>query len=69
MDDGREVELEAKTETMEITQDAVVSLVTPGAGGYGPPAKRDPARIDEDARSGHFSAAYIGANYPADDSG
>jgi N-methylhydantoinase B len=62
-DDGRIQPLPAKTETMAITEDAIVSIATPGAGGYGPPEKRDPAAIEEDARSGKFSPAYLARHY------
>ena len=62
-DDGRQVDLPAKTETMEVAADAVVSIITPGAGGYGPAAKRDPNLVAEDARGGKFSAEYLSRHY------
>lgn len=34
-----------------------VELVTPGGGGYGDPALRDPALVEEDVREGYVSAA------------
>ncbi|MQA06859.1 MAG: hydantoinase B/oxoprolinase family protein [Streptosporangiales bacterium] len=35
--------------------DDVVSLSLPGGGGYGPPAERDPAAIEDDVRNGYVS--------------
>ena len=46
-------------------EDCVLSVVTPGAGGYGPPRERDAARIAEDLRSGKYSAEYLREHYPA----
>ncbi len=34
---------------------ATVELITPGAGGYGPPEKRDPARVRQDLDDGRIS--------------
>lgn len=62
-DDGTRKALPAKTETMAISSDAVVSIATPGAGGYGPPANRAPELVDEDRRSGKFSAGYLEEYY------
>jgi N-methylhydantoinase B len=38
-------------------------MQTPGAGGYGPPAQRDPQAIATDRRSGKFSPAYVARHY------
>ena len=62
-DDGREVEIAAKTETMDVGPDGVVSIVTPGAGGYGPPERRTPALVADDASSGKFSPEFLARHY------
>lgn len=41
-------------------------LETPGAGGYGPPAERDPARLSEDLRDGYVSETAIRSVYGMD---
>ena len=38
-----------------------VRVRTPGGGGYGPPAARDPAAVAEDVRLGRYTAADAGA--------
>ena len=63
-DDGRVIPLPAKTETIPVGPDAVVSIVTPGAGGYGPPGQRDPSEVAEDLESGKYTDEYIRAHYP-----
>ncbi|RUZ17815.1 hypothetical protein EN961_22805 [Mesorhizobium sp. M7A.F.Ca.CA.001.09.1.1] len=40
-----------------------VRLVTPGGGGYGEPAKRDPAAVAEDVREGYVSKAAAHKHY------
>ena len=40
-----------------------ILVETPGAGGYGPPAERDPAALEEDRRSGKFGAAWLKERY------
>lgn len=40
-----------------------VRLVTPGGGGYGDPAKRDPAAVAEDVREGYVSKAAAQKHY------
>ena len=42
-----------------------VTFETPGGGGYGPPAARDPALIATDLREGLVTAAGVAASYPA----
>ncbi len=48
---------------VQIERGDVVSFRLSGAGGYGPPAERDPAALAEDRRSGKFSEGYLRANY------
>jgi N-methylhydantoinase B len=42
---------------------AVVDMVTPGAGGFGAPAERDPARIGRDLLDGYVGAEAAKADY------
>jgi len=63
-DDGRVEELAAKTGVVPISGDSVVSITTPGAGGYGDPARRDKERLEDDLRSGKFTETYFKAHYP-----
>ncbi len=62
-DDGRRQDLPIKPMTVQVPEDAVVSIITPGAGGYGPPEKRDPRLVAEDLESGKFSAGYMRERY------
>ena len=50
---------------VRVTPDIRIVIVTPGAGGYGPPAERAPEAVERDERSGKFSAAYIQRHYGA----
>jgi N-methylhydantoinase B len=56
-DDGRVEALAFKPMTLAIPPDAAVVVTTPGAGGYGPPQDRAPARVAQDVRSGKLSRA------------
>ena len=55
--------LEDKPAGIVIGPDTAVVVETPGAGGYGPPAERDPAALAEDRASGKFSDAYLRRHY------
>ncbi len=57
--------LDTKPSAVTLTPDDAVVIETPGAGGYGPPAERDPAAVAEDRASGKFSPAYLAAHYGA----
>lgn len=63
-DNGRHQRLANKPSSLEVRPSAVVSIETPGAGGYGPPRQRSREKIAEDARSGKFSKAYMRKHYP-----
>ncbi|MBM3645145.1 MAG: methylhydantoinase [Alphaproteobacteria bacterium] len=43
----------------------VVRVSTPGGGGYGDPAQRDPAAIARDRARGYYSADQLAARFPA----
>ena len=40
-----------------------IKLTTPGGGGYGDPAARDAAKLDEDVREGYVSAEAASRDY------
>jgi N-methylhydantoinase B len=42
---------------------AVVTMITPGSGGFGPPQERDPTAIGRDLLDGYVSAACAGREY------
>ena len=64
--DGQEVQrLADKPGEIPLSPDQAVVVETPGAGGYGPPAERDPAQLETDRISGIFSDAYLAEHYPA----
>lgn len=48
--------LASKVAGLRLVEGDAVKIVTPGAGGYGPPAERDPALIERDRREGKVSA-------------
>jgi N-methylhydantoinase B len=50
--DGTAQELPSKV-TIVIPKDGCVSVQTPGGGGFGDPARRDPIAAAEDARNGY----------------
>ena len=49
--------------TVEVSPDASVTAITPGAGGYGAPAERALADLADDLASGLFSADYMKEHY------
>ena len=63
-DNGEERTLGDKSGDIPIRADERVVIETPGAGGLGPPAERGPDELDEDGRSGKFSAEYLARHYP-----
>jgi N-methylhydantoinase B len=63
--DGDEVGIEGKS-THDLDAVDVVSVRTPGGGGFGDPADRDPAAVARDLRLGTLSAAVARAAYGYD---
>jgi N-methylhydantoinase B len=61
---GAEQALGSKVAGLRLAEGDAVTIVTPGAGGYGPPADRDPAAVARDLREGKVTA---GAGPPAGD--
>ncbi len=62
-DDGHRQSLPVKPMTVEISPDATVTAITPGAGGYGPPTGRTKADLENDLANGLFSAEYMKEHY------
>ena len=64
--DGVERELQSKGAFRALPESELV-LRAPGAGGYGPPAERDPARLADDVVNGYVSPEAAAAEYGARD--
>lgn len=62
-DDGKVRKLSSKATGIFLTQSSLAVIETPGAGGYGDPAKRAPEAIEDDVRSGKFSRAFVQEHY------
>ncbi|QGZ66094.1 hydantoinase B/oxoprolinase family protein [Paraburkholderia acidisoli] len=62
-DDGTVEALPTKPGMTPVRADQQLVIETPGGGGYGAPAERDPARVEIDRQSGAFGAAYLNRNY------
>lgn len=68
-DPDGERRLDDKPGEVPVTPRTRIIIETPGAGGYGPPAKRAPEAVQRDQRSGKFSEGYIARHYGATGSG
>ena len=64
-----EVMLPTKPANLAITENEAVVMETPGAGGYGDPAERDKADVENDYVSGKFSRAFIKQSYGVEPKG
>jgi N-methylhydantoinase B len=60
---NEQVELPTKPANLLIKENEAVVVETPGSGGYGKPAERDKAAIENDFASGKFSRDFIKQNY------
>ena len=67
MRDGAAIELGSK-QVLQLKRGDVVSLRLAGAGGYGDPARRDPARVGADVRNGYISREHARRMYGRDGS-
>ena len=47
--------LGSKVAGLQLARGDTVTIITPGAGGYGPPAEREPDRVARDVREGKIS--------------
>jgi N-methylhydantoinase B len=54
--DGRTEKLPCKAAGIELAAGDVLTVLTPGGGGYGPVAERDPALVHRDIRQGKVGA-------------
>jgi len=61
--DGGEETLNIKPSGIAVKAGEEIVVETPGAGGYGDPAKRDAEAVEEDRRSGRFSAGWLKERY------
>ena len=64
--DGTLRRLPDKPDEVRLAPEQSLIVETPGAGGYGPPAERDPEGLRADRRSGKFSEAFLDRHYPGD---
>lgn len=55
--------LRSKASRIRMQPGDVVHLASPGGGGYGPPAEREPARVERDVRLGYVSPERARADY------
>jgi N-methylhydantoinase B len=63
LSDGVTVPLPTKPANVAVKPEEAIVIETPGAGGYGEPAGRDKAAIENDFASGKFSRDFIRKNY------
>lgn len=59
----RETILPSKISNVDVKPDEVISIQTPGSGGYGDPTKRDPELIRRDIREGKISTQKAREDY------
>ncbi|RJE84105.1 hydantoinase B/oxoprolinase family protein [Paracoccus onubensis] len=62
-DDGTSRNLPSKVTGIFVTDETVVVIETPGAGGYGDPGERTAEAIREDLVSGKFTETFVAENY------
>ena len=65
-DDGETLERLPAKATRELPPDSVVSVRTPGGGGHGDPADRDPAALARDLRLGKVTTTRVRETYGVD---
>jgi N-methylhydantoinase B len=58
--------LATKPMGVQVSPEEAIIIETPGAGGYGRPAERDPSSLERDFASGKFSRAYLRRHYGYD---
>jgi N-methylhydantoinase B len=66
---GGEVPLPTKPANLLVMADEAIVVETPGAGGYGKPAERDKAALQNDFVSGKFSRDFLKKHYGFDPAG
>ncbi|MBL4720176.1 MAG: hydantoinase B/oxoprolinase family protein [Alphaproteobacteria bacterium] len=60
---GEATALEIKPAGIQVAAGEKIVAETPGAGGYGAPSDRDPARVEGDRLSGKFTETYLKTHY------
>jgi N-methylhydantoinase B len=60
--DGQVIKVRSK-ERLDLRQGDILTLITAGGGGYGPPAERDPRHVARDVAEGYLSAAVAQHHY------
>ena len=60
--DGPKRQLPSKG-AFEAPAGSVITMITPGSGGFGPPAERDQAALARDLREGYVTAAHLESQY------
>lgn len=63
-DQAETTELPSKPSTCRVGPESYISVVTAGAGGYGPPEERAQNDLERDFRTGKFSTEFMEENYP-----
>ncbi len=63
---GAETKLPDKCGEHRLARTEAVVIETPGAGGYGPPAERDPVLVAADRESMKFTEGFIARHYEGD---
>ena len=63
---GTETKLPDKCGEYRLARTEAVVIETPGAGGYGPPAERDPVLVAADRESMKFTEGFIARHYEGD---
>jgi N-methylhydantoinase B len=53
--DGRSEKLPCKAAGIELAAGDILTVLTPGGGGYGPASERDPDRVQKDIRQGKIT--------------
>jgi N-methylhydantoinase B len=66
---GAEVPLPTKPANLEVKANEAIVVETPGAGGYGKPAERDKAAVENDFVSGKFTRGFIKDHYGVEPKG
>jgi N-methylhydantoinase B len=62
-DDGPTTPLPAKASRVKLSPHDAAIIVTPGAGGYGPPKDRSSEDLEKDKQSGKFTEAFLARHY------
>ncbi|HAE00412.1 MAG TPA: hypothetical protein DCG04_02870, partial [Rhodospirillaceae bacterium] len=53
-----------KEQDITVRPGDVIDVCTPGGGGYGNPARRDPKMVQDDIRKGYYSPEEVARLFP-----